>query len=217
MFKKCTLLFLVINISSLYAILGGAGINIIQDQFKIPAEAFNFSPINDTPALVTTSAIESPIGIGGFAYLTLIPSIDFEAGYSLTFGSYKFQYFGVDEIKIPIAKGTWHVSAQYPFFNPPTMRFYFGVGINGTTWTAPVNSKVLEELNESDIDFDNEAELLKVLLEESSGYHLEFGTRFKPPLMPVSFNANARYNFVKDFYTDIDGYLTVSLGLAFAI
>ena len=215
--RKYFILFLAVNVTSLYALIGGAGMNIVQDQFTIDENSFDFSPVNDVSAVVSTSEINNPGGVGGFMYLTIIPFVDFEVGYNVTFGTYKYQYFGLDELELGIAKGTWYTSVQYPFFSPPTMRFYMGAGANGTNWIQPVSPKILTDLEDNNFDFDNETELLKALAKESSGYHIELGARFKPPLFPMSLNANARYIMDKDFHSDVDGYLMVSLGVAFAI
>ena len=51
----------------------------------------------------------------------------------------------------------------------------------------------------------------------TTGGHLEVGAHFKPPIIPFSLNANARYNLVKDLVPGEDGFLTLSVGLAFAI
>ena len=42
MIKRCIFLFLAINISSLYAILGGVGLHVSQDGFKVDQEIFNY-------------------------------------------------------------------------------------------------------------------------------------------------------------------------------
>ncbi len=57
----------------------------------------------------------------------------------------------------------------------------------------------------------------EVLSGDATGMHLEAGARFKPPFIPFSLNFNARYNLVKDIVPDKDGFLTISVGAAFAI
>ena len=57
MIKRCIVLFLAINISSLYAILGGVGLHIAQDGFTVDQESFNYESIS-----ITRDAIDSPIG-----------------------------------------------------------------------------------------------------------------------------------------------------------
>ena len=63
MIKRCIVLFLAINISSLYAILGGVGLHIAQDGFTVDQESFNYESIS-----ITRDAIDSPIGGGAFVY-----------------------------------------------------------------------------------------------------------------------------------------------------
>ena len=208
--RKYFILFLAINVTSLYALIGGLGVNVVQDQFTINAKADTYISSD-----FTTSEINNPVGFGGFLYLTIIPFVDFEAGFNLTFKDYSFESELVDE-SWAIGKGTWYTSAQYPFFSPPTIRAYIGAGINGTDWVAPVTTEKLTELAETQQDTDTDA-ILEALSESSSGYHIELGARFKPPLLPISINGNARYIMDEDFHNDVDGYLTLTLGLAFAI
>ena len=86
--RKYFILFLAINTTSLYALFGGAGINLVKDQFTIEEKSTEFIIGED----FTTSEINNPVGVGGFMYLTAIPLIDFEVGYNVTFGTYKYQY-----------------------------------------------------------------------------------------------------------------------------
>ena len=211
--RKYFILFLAINITSLYALIGGAGINIVQDQFTI-SEKIDELIIGEE---FTTSEINNPVGVGGFVYLTLIPFIDLEAGYNLTMATYKYEYFGLDELEVPIGKKTWYTSVLYPFFSPPTMRLYVGAGANGTEWIQPITIDILSDLESEGKKFDDEDALLDALTKSSSGYHIELGARFKPPLFPMSINGNARYIMDEDFHNDVDGYLTLTVGLAFAI
>ena len=145
------------------------------------------------------------------------PFIDFEVGYNATFATYDFGYPEIAEQQFAIGKATWYASAQYPFFSPPTMRFYVGAGANGTDWAEPITYETLEILDAAGQEFDDVDAILEAVAKKSSGYHLELGARFKPPLFPMSFNGNARYIMDKDFHSDIDSYLMVSVGLAFAI
>jgi len=211
--RKYFILFLVINTTSLYALIGGAGINIVQDQFTIDEKSDTYTLLGGDISTFTTSEINNPTGVGGFIYLTVIPFIDFEAGYNLTFADYDYSL--VDE-KLAIGKGTWYTSAQYPFFSPPTMRAYIGAGMNGTDWVEPVTTETLTELAATGDDTDTDA-ILEALSKSSSGYHIELGARFKPPLFPMSFNGNARYIMDKDFHSDVENYLMITVGLAFAI
>ena len=212
--KRYLILFLVLSTSSLYGLIGGLGINVLQDQFEIPEQEDIFEPLDMS---FTTTAIDPPIGAGIFLYLTAIPKVDIEAGYNFSFAKYKYRGDGLEDQEFPIAKGTWYASLQYPFLSPPTFRMYFGIGANGTTWTGIVDTSTLKELNDDGIDLDDGDALTEALLTDISGSHIELGARFKPPVIPYSLNLNARYNMVKGFYDDIDNFLTISLGIAFAI
>ena len=212
MIKRCIFLFLAINISSLYAILGGIGLHLSQDSFTTDQESFNYESIS-----ITRDAIDSPIGGGAFVYLTVIPFIDFEAGVSLTGAEYSYVFNGEDGPAMGIAKFGWYLSAQRPVFKFPTIRMYVGGGINGSTHTKIVS---YETLVDGGIDTDrlNDLEYLEDKLGvTNTGGHVELGGRFKPPIIPFSINANARYHIIKDVFPGENGYLSLSMGVAFAI
>ena len=212
MFKRCIFLFLAINISSLYAILGGVGLHVAQDGFTVDQESFNYESIS-----ITRDAIDAPIGGGAFVYLTVIPFLDFEAGVSLTGSEYNYVFNGEDIPPMGIAKFGWYLSAQRPVFKFPTIRMYAGAGINGSTHTKIVSYETLVD-GEIDPDKLDDLEYLEDKLGvTNTGAHIEFGGRFKPPIIPFSINANARYHIIKDVVPGEDGYLSLSMGVAFAI
>ena len=212
MIKRCIFLFLAINISSLYAILGGVGLHVAQDGFTVDQESFNYESIS-----ITRDAIDSPIGGGAFVYLTVIPFLDFEAGVSLTGAEYNYVFNGEDSPSMGIAKFGWYLSAQRPVFKFPTIRIYAGAGINGSTHTKIVSYETLVD-GEIDSDKLDDLEYLEDKLGvTNTGAHIEFGGRFKPPIIPFSINANARYHIIKDVVPGEDGYLSLSMGVAFAI
>ena len=185
MIKRCIFLFLAINISSLYAILGGVGLHIAQDGFTVDQESFNYESIS-----ITRDAIDSPIGGGAFVYLTVIPFLDFEAGVSLTGSEYNYVFNGEDSPPMGIAKFGWYLSAQRPVFKFPTIRMYAGAGINGSTHTKIVSYETLVD-GEIDPDKLDDLEYLEDKLGvTNTGAHIEFGGRFKPPIIPFSINAN---------------------------
>ena len=216
MIKKWVALFLAINISSLYAILGGIGINGVQDSFTLDGESFEGE---GDIAMVTRTDIDSPVGIGGFVYLTVIPFVDFEAGINVTGSIYNYSYVDLlgnnQDVEFPMAKVTWNLSVQRPIFKIPTIRVYAGGGINGSTYTEIVTFETMANLDTEKLS--NISYIEDELAVSATGFHLEAGARFKPPVLPFSLNANARYNFIKDMVPDKNGFLTLSVGLALAI
>ena len=216
MFRKYLSIFLLINLSSLYAILGGAGVRFAQDSFSVDSDVFE-GP--GDIATISRTQIDSPIGAGAFVYLTIIPFIDIEAGFDLTGSLYEYSYqdlIGNDtKVELGLLKGTWNLSLQRPIFKFPTIRMYAGGGLNGSTYTKIVTMDLMQDLDETRLDdLDYIKEELGVT---TSGSHIEIGARFKPPIIPLSLNANARYNFIKDIIPGEDKFLSISLGLAFAI
>ena len=217
MIKRYVLLFIAINVTSLYAILGGVGLNFSQDSFTLDAETFTNGELSSIPIIRTE--ISAPIGLGGFAYLTVIPFIDLEAGATLTVSTYEYSFTdpvnGEKELELGLGKFTWHLSAQRPLLKLPMIRMYAGAGVNGSKYTKIVSEDLVNGLSS---DCFNDQDCMKEeLAGDATGMHLEAGARFKPPILPFSLNVNARYNIVKDIAPDSDGFLTISVGAAFAI
>ena len=222
MIKRCIFLFLAINISSLYAILGGVGLQGIQDGFKVDEEIFIYEFSGESVS-INREVIDEPLGLGGFIYLTVIPYIDFEAGLNFTTSQYSYDYQNTlteeqgESPEMRFGKLSWYLSAQRPIFKFPTIRLFLGGGINGASYTKIVSAETFMEAN-IDTDKLEDLDYLKDKLTDSStGGHIEFGGRFKPPIIPFSLNATARYYIIKDVVPGEDGYLSLSMGVAFAI
>ena len=215
MIKKYALLCFVINITSVYAILGGIGINVINDDFSI--DGIQFTDNNPDIGNVTRSGIETPIGLGGFIYLTAIPFMDFEADANFTFATYDYSYDGnlapSSSQSVPLGKLTWNVTAQKPIFKFPTIRLYLGAGANGSSYTQLLAPETITTLDPNKLS--NPDHLKDKLAKSINGHHVELGLRFNPPIMPFSLNVKARYNYVNDFL--VDKYMSISIGTAIAI
>ena len=216
MIKRYALLFIAINITSLYAILGGIGVNFAQDSFTLEEELIGSSPVGEA----VRTEISSPMGLGAFMYLTIIPFVDFEVGVNATGATYEYSY--TDNVtqnnittELGLGKLTYYLSAQKPLLKLPMIRMYAGAGFNGSTYTKIFSSDLIQNIN---VDcFNNEECMKDELTGDSNGMHIETGARFKPPFIPFSLNFNARYNLVKDIVPNEDGFLTISVGAAFAI
>jgi len=217
MIKRLALLLVITNISFVYAILGGVGINLVNDSFTLEGQTF------DGPgdiASIERTEIGAPIGIGAFGYLTIIPFVDFEASAHLTGSPYDYSYQDLsgNDVKktLPFGKFSWSLSVQKPIFKIPLIaKAYIGAGINSASFTKIVTPQNLASLDPEqlhDINYINDN-----LSTKSTGFHLELGARFKAPIIPFSISTNARYNFIEDVVPGENGYLTISTGMAFAI
>ena len=215
MIKKYALLCFVINLTSVYAILGGVGINVTNDDFTV--DEFHFTADNSDIGNVTRSEIEPPFGVGGFIYLTAIPFMDFEADANFTFATYDYSYDGnlapTTSQSIGLGKFTWNLTAQKPIIKIPTIRVYIGLGVNGISYTQLLSPETISTLDPNKLD--DQDYLKENLAVSTNGYHTELGIRFKPPVMPFSLNLKARYNASEDFL--VDEYISFSIGMAFAI
>ncbi len=225
MIKKYVILVLIIQVSSLYAILGGIGIDVIQDGYSINEVNYTVNGMDEL-GTITRSSVNSPVGVGVFAYLTAIPFIDLEARGNFMASSYEYSYTGsditggldpIEPAVIPFATVGWSVSVQKKIFKFPTIRLLVGGGINGTSYAKVLTPEVVAVLDPDQMDEPDY--IIENLINDTpaTGYHLEVRGRIKPPIIPFSVNANIRYNIVSDFLDGVDGYLSMSAGLAFAI
>ena len=216
MVKKITALFFVINISFVYAIIGGLGVNVVNDSFTLDGDEFTVP--GDIGNVIRTD-IGTPFGLGVFAYLTIVPFVDFEASANFTASPYDYTYEDIlgneEKMTLPFGKMSWSLSAQKPILKIPTIRVYLGGGINSASYTKIATLETMQNLDIEQLDDINY--INDKLGVSSTGFHVEFGARFKPPIIPFSINANARYNFIEDVVPNEDGFMTVSVGMAFAI
>ena len=215
MIKKYIVLVLMIQVSSLYAILGGIGIDLIQDQYSIAEQSYTVNGMDEL-GTITRSNVNSPVGLGVFAYLTAIPFIDLEVRGNLMASSYEYSYTGsditggldpIEPAVIPFATVGWSASIQKKIFKFPTLRLLVGGGINSTSYSKILTPEVVADLNLDKMDEPDY--IIENLINDtpSSGYHLEVRGRIKPPIIPFSINANIRYNIKKDFLDGVDGHL----------
>ena len=216
MIKRLALLLVITNVSFVYAIIGGVGVNVVNDSFTL--EGRTFDGPGDIGSIERTE-IGAPIGVGAFAYLTIVPFVDFEASAHVTGSPYDYTYQDLsgnnEKMTLPFGKFSWSLSVQKPVLKIPTIRMYIGGGVNKASFTKIVTPQNMESLDPeqlNDIEYINDN-----LSTSSSGFHIELGARFKPPIIPFSINTNARYNFIDGVIPGENGYLTISAGMAFAI
>lgn len=234
MIKRYIIVALVIQVSSLYAILGGIGVNFMQNSYSDTASVFNAPSNLSQLGSITRSEMKSPIGGGVFAYITAIPFVDLEAEYNVSYSSYSYSYTGgtnsesgvtlpeISPLTIPMWTYGGSLSVQRKIFKFPTIRILAGAGISTRNYSNVISFETVQELdlNKLDPTVSENFKHLKDALESDEaamGFHLELRARFKPPIIPFSLNANLRYNFIKDFLPDVKGFLTISAGFAFAI
>ena len=111
-----------------WALLGGAGFYGLQDQFTISADSvMEFEIDESNRADLIRTEMKRPIGLGGFAYLDILP-VDLEVFGEISFSSYEYQFRTFDatsggwldtlsnSIKFPWARYSYGFTVRKPIF-----------------------------------------------------------------------------------------------------
>ena len=198
--KRVILVFSLLSTSTLFAVAGIGGY-FLQDGYDIEADK------------------SSTTGVGGYVYVDAIPFIDVEIGID-ALGKTNYSYLigeNSSSISLP-QKAGWYISVQRKIIKIPMMKFYYGLGLSQNKITPQLSEDYLLSLYLS--DSDSEETVLKAVekdIDFKSGYFLELGLRAKPWLIPLSINSKLRYNFIEDVVPDKKSYLSLIVGIGFAL
>lgn len=208
-----TTVFLTLLCQSLYGI-AGFGFTYSNDSYPLDAVDEGW----DGLVTINSESSSSATGFGGYVYIDVIPIVDIEAGFDLS-GYRKYTYKYSDEtVEIPLfQKFGIYGTIQKKIFKLPMVKFFGGIGFSSNTLVPELNEDFFVD---SDIDQEATDKILEAVndnLTTQSGYHLEVGARAKPWLVPVSFNAKARYNFIEDIVPGKNGYLSIIFGAGLAL
>ena len=225
-----------------WALLGGAGFYGLQDQFTISADSvMEFEIDESNRADLIRTEMKRPIGLGGFAYLDILP-VDLEVFGEISFSSYEYQFRTFDatsggwldtlsnSIKFPWARYSYGFTVRKPIFKVPMFRINAGAGINMAGVLPIIDEKYIvdswinQPLNQSEDQQGVFEGYLKDKIKEEikkkyAGAHVQIGVQFKPLLIPFALYVNARYTiFMSDgVLLDKKGFLNLWAGLAFHI
>lgn len=214
--------------------IGGIGLYVVSDFGTIEgvSESVNFGDANITNNFIRKEGT-SPVGLGGYFYLDIIPVVDVEIGGDIVFSTYDFEYsyetttgtITSDSVTgtLAWAKTSYFISIQKPFVEIPMLTLYGGAGYKNAMSAPIMSSGFLSSLmsNGDDIGQINDEESLDQTIEDQienqAGLMIEAGLRFKPKFFPFSMNVKLQQNFIKDVVPGKNSYMTVLVGLGFAL
>ena len=223
----------IMLISSIgWALLGGAGLYGLQDQFAIPADSVMGFSLDDDGTIygdLIRTEMKQPIGLGGFAYVDILP-IDLEIFGEIAFSSYEYQFRTfvaanewLDDLPDPMEflwmRYSYGFTARKPVFKLPMFRINFGAGVNMTGVLPIVDENYIIKLgnNQPQDQTELEEHITDEIKTRYAGAHIQIGAQFKPLMIPFALHANARYTYFmsEGVLPDKKGFLNLWMGLAF--
>ena len=226
-------MILVLTIQFGYSI-GGIGLYGVGDFGTIDgvSESVDFGDAYITNNFIRKEGT-SPVVLGGYFYLDIIPVVDVEIGGDIVFSTYDFEYsydtttgtITSDSVAgtLAWAKTSYFISIQKPFVEIPMLTLYGGAGYKNAMSAPIMSSGFLSSLMSSgdDIGQINDEESLDQTIEDQiknqAGLMIEAGLRFKPKFFPFSMNVKLQQNFIQDVVPGKNSYMTVLVGLGFAL
>ena len=216
--------------------IGGIGLYGVSDFGTIDgiSESIDFGDANITNNFIRKEGT-SPVGLGGYFYLDIIPVVDVEIGGDIVFSTYDFEYSyqGTTPSGNPTsddtggtlawAKTSYFISIQKPFVEIPMLTLYGGAGYKNAMSAPIMSSGFLSSLMETGDnigeinDGDSLDKTIEDQIENQAGLMIEAGLRFKPKFFPFSMNVKLQQNFIKDVVPGKNSYMTVLVGLGFAL
>jgi len=228
--KKLNYLFFIIWLSLIpwSSALGVVGFGVQGGQ-SILTVASSIS--SKDGADLTTTEFANPLSGGGYLYIDVIPVIDLEADFSVSFKKYTFDFeneegvsgpydFGWADFSIYLSAGKKIVGIGIPLL--AKAKLFYGGGYNMHTVTPLMSMGLMESALGGDLTADpinlSEDDLIDFLKEnqvKTSGFHIQSGLQFK--ILMLDTFLVYRHTFTKDVIPGQDhfGSLNLRMGLGF--
>jgi len=228
--KKLNYLFFIIWLSLIpwSSALGVVGFGVQGGQ-SILTVASSISSVDG--ANLTISEFANPLSGGGYLYIDVIPVIDLEADFSVSFKKYTFDFeneegvsgpydFGWADFSIYLSAGKKIVGVGIPLL--AKAKLFYGGGYNMHTVTPLMSMDLMESALGGDLTADpinlSEDDLIDFLKEnqvKTSGFHIQSGLQFK--ILMLDTFLVYRHTFTKDVIPGQDhfGSLNLRMGLGF--
>ena len=226
--KKLNYLFFIIWLSLIpwSSALGVVGFGVQGGQ-SILTVASSIS--SKDGADLTTTEFANPLSGGGYLYIDVIPVIDLEADFSVSFKKYTFDFeneegvsgpydFGWADFSIYLSAGKKIVGIGIPLL--AKAKLFYGGGYNMHTVTPLMSMDLMESALGGDLTADpinlSEDDLIDFLKEnqvKTSGFHIQSGLQFK--VLTLDTFLFYRHTFSKDVIPDQDHFGSLNLRMGF--
>ena len=199
----------------------GLGLNLGQDSYTFESQTYTDLFLANSGVNFTRQEMAKPIGVGFYLFIDAIPVVDLELGGNIFFNRFDVTYVNptteqdISEV-FGWARTAAHLTIQRKLFKVPMFNVFAGGGLSLHA-TVPVLDKKFME------DFIGSVDRILIIgkLEDETisktGFHIEFGARFKPVLVPFAVNVKYRLAFVEGIVPDKKSFSTISAGFGFQL
>ena len=196
----------------------GVGLNLGQDSYTFESQTYEdlflVSGVN-----FTRQEMAKPIGGGLYLFIDLIPIVDLELGGNIFFNKFDVTYLnpttGQDlSEEFGWARTAGYFTIQRKLFKVPMFNVFAGGGLSFHA-TVPVLDKEFMEEFIGGVDETLDITKLEDEIINKTGFHIEFGARFKPVLIPFAVNVKYRLAFVEGIVPGEKSFSTISAGFGF--
>ncbi|MDP6261023.1 MAG: hypothetical protein QGF93_03705 [Candidatus Marinimicrobia bacterium] len=231
--KKLNYLFFIIWLSLIpwSSALGIIGFGFQGGQ-SIFTVASSISSVATPAANLTTTEFANPLSGGGYLYIDVIPVIDLEADFSVSFKKYTFNFsnpdvigpydFGWADFSVYLTARKKIVGIGIPLL--AKAKLFYGGGINMNTVTPVMDLDLMEDILGEDLTNDpanfsvSEKDLIDFLENnqvKTNGFHIQSGLQFKVLMLDTFLFY--RHTFAKDVTPGQDhfGSLNLRMGMGF--
>ncbi len=199
----------------------GVGLNLGQDSYTFESQTYTDLFLTNSGVNFTRQEMAKPIGGGLYLFIDLIPIVDLELGGNIFFNKFDVTYLNPTTKQDLSEEFGWARTAGYftiqrKLFKVPMFNVFAGGGLSFHATVPLLDKEFLEKfLGNVNATLDI-ADLEKEVISKT-GFHIEFGARFKPILIPFAVNVKFRQTFVEGIVPDKSSFSTLTLGFGFQI
>ncbi len=198
----------------------GFGLNAGQDSYTFESQTYEnlflVSGVN-----FTRQEMAKPIGVGFYLFIDLIPIVDLELGGNIFLNKFNISYENpgiqtLSDTEFGWARTAGYFTVQRKLFKVPMFNVFAGGGLSFHA-TVPVLDKAFMEDFIGGVDETLDITKLEDEILSKTGFHVEFGARFKPLLIPFAVNVKYRLAFVEGIVPGEKSFSTISAGFGFQL
>lgn len=199
----------------------GFGLNLGQDSYTFESQTYYDLFLDNSGINFTRQEMAKPIGGGFYLFIDIIPVVDLELGGNIFFNKFDVTYVNPTteqdlSEEFGWARTTGYLTVQRKLFKVPMFNVFAGGGLSFHA-TVPVLDKVFMEDFIGGVDETLDIAKLKDEIISKTGFHIEFGARFKPVLIPFAVNVKYRLAFVEGIVPGEKSFSTISAGFGFQL
>ena len=199
----------------------GLGLTLGQDSYTFESQTYMDLFLDDSGINFTRQEMAKPIGGGFYLFIDAIPVVDLELGGNIFFNKFDITYVNPTTEQDLSEEFGWartagYLTVQRKLFKVPMFNVFAGGGLSFHA-TVPVLDKEFMEDFIGGVDETLDITKLEDEIISKTGFHIEFGARFKPILIPFAVNVKYRLAFVEGIVPGEKSFSTISAGFGFQL